>query len=59
MNESFAEGINRRYRSSTNNEDLPGFNGAGLYDSKSQKPSEDEDKEELATNPDALSVAGG
>ena len=43
MNESFAEGINRRYRSSTNNEDLPGFNGAGLYDSKSQKPSEDED----------------
>ena len=43
MNESFPEGINRRYRSSTNNEDLPGFNGAGLYDSKSQKPSEDED----------------
>ena len=43
MNESFAEGINRRYRSSTNNEDLPGFNGAGLYDSKSQKPSEDEE----------------
>ncbi len=43
MNEGFAEGVNRRYRSSTNNEDLPGFNGAGLYDSKSQKPSEDED----------------
>ena len=43
MNASFAEGVNRRYRSSTNNEDLPGFNGAGLYDSKSQKPSEDED----------------
>ncbi len=42
MNESFSAGINRRYRSSTNNEDLPGFNGAGLYDSKSQKPSEDE-----------------
>ena len=42
MNEAFPEGINRRYRSSTNNEDLPGFNGAGLYDSKSQKPSEDE-----------------
>ena len=41
MNESFAEDINRRYRSSTNNEDLPGFNGAGLYDSKSQKPDED------------------
>ena len=43
MNEGFATGINRRYRSSTNNEDLPGFSGAGLYDSKSQKPSEDED----------------
>ena len=43
MNAGFPEGINRRYRSSTNNEDLPGFNGAGLYDSKSQKPSEDEE----------------
>ncbi len=43
MNKGFPEGINRRYRSSTNNEDLPGFNGAGLYDSKSQKPSEDEE----------------
>ena len=43
MNKSFADGVNRRYRSSTNNEDLPGFNGAGLYDSKSQKPSEDEE----------------
>ena len=43
MNEGFPEGINRRYRSSTNNEDLPGFNGAGLYDSKSQKPDEDDD----------------
>ena len=42
MNESFPDDINKRYRSSTNNEDLPGFNGAGLYDSKSQKPSEDE-----------------
>ena len=43
MNGELPEGINRRYRSSTNNEDLPGFNGAGLYDSKSQKPSEDEE----------------
>ena len=43
MNEWFAAGVHKRYRSSTNNEDLPGFNGAGLYDSKSQKPSEDED----------------
>ena len=43
FDESFGEGRNRRYRSSTNNEDLPGFNGARLYDSKSQKPSEDEE----------------
>ena len=43
MNEDFEDGVHRRYRSSTNNEDLPGFNGAGLYDSKSQKPSEDEE----------------
>ena len=43
MNEGFPAEINRRYRSSTNNEDLPGFNGAGLYDSKSQKPDEDEE----------------
>ena len=33
----------RRYRSSTNNEDLPGFNGAGLYDSKTQHPEETEE----------------
>ena len=44
MNTQFPQGTtNRKYRSSTNNEDLPGFNGAGLYDSKSQKPSEDQD----------------
>jgi hypothetical protein len=29
-----------RCRSSTNNEDLPGFSGAGLYDSKTQHPNE-------------------
>ena len=29
----FAEGTSIRCRSSTNNEDLPGFSGAGLYDS--------------------------
>lgn len=29
----FPEGSTLRCRSSTNNEDLPGFNGAGLYDS--------------------------
>ncbi len=32
-----------RYRSSTNNEDLPGFSGAGLYDSKMQRPDETEE----------------
>jgi hypothetical protein len=30
---SFPEGVSLRCRSSTNNEDLPGFSGAGLYDS--------------------------
>lgn len=29
----FAKGVSIRCRSSTNNEDLPGFSGAGLYDS--------------------------
>ena len=44
MNTKFPQGTtNRKYRSSTNNEDLPGFNGAGLYDSKSQKPDEDDE----------------
>ena len=37
---AFPEGISIRCRSSTNNEDLPGFNGAGLYDSKTQHPDE-------------------
>ena len=40
MHASFPEGTSLRYRSSTNNEDLPGFNGAGLYDSKTQHPEE-------------------
>ena len=37
---SFKEGTSIRFRSSTNNEDLPGFSGAGLYDSKTFKPDE-------------------
>ena len=37
------EGQSLRYRSSTNNEDLPGFSGAGLYDSKTQDPEETEE----------------
>ena len=36
MHDGFPEGTNVRCRSSTNNEDLPGFSGAGLYTSKTQ-----------------------
>ena len=43
MHASFPDGTSLRYRSSTNNEDLPGFSGAGLYDSKSQHPDETEE----------------
>ena len=43
MHGEFPEGTPLRYRSSTNNEDLPGFNGAGLYDSKTQHPDETEE----------------
>lgn len=41
MHASFPPGTSLRYRSSTNNEDLPSFNGAGLYDSKTQHPDEE------------------
>ena len=40
MHGAYLEGQSLRYRSSTNNEDLPGFNGAGLYDSNTQHPHE-------------------
>lgn len=40
MHRSFPEGTSIRCRSSTNNEDLPGFSRAGLYDSKTQHPDE-------------------
>ena len=40
MHQSFPSGTSIRCRSSTNNEDLPGFNGAGLYTSKTQHPHE-------------------
>ena len=43
MHGGFPNGTSLRYRSSTNNEDLPGFNGAGLYDSKTQHPEETEE----------------
>jgi len=33
IQDSFGAGVSIRCRSSTNNEDLPGFSGAGLYDS--------------------------
>ena len=40
MHATYPEGQSLRYRSSTNNEDLPGFSGAGLYDSNTQNPDE-------------------
>ncbi len=40
MHATFPQGTSIRCRSSTNNEDLPGFNGAGLYDSRTQHPDE-------------------
>ena len=40
MHASYPDGQSLRYRSSTNNEDLPGFSGAGLYDSKTQHAQE-------------------
>lgn len=40
LQDSFPEGTSIRCRSSTNNEDLPGFSGAGLYTSKTQHPEE-------------------
>lgn len=36
----FPAGVPIRCRSSTTNEDLPGFNGAGLYDSNTHRPDE-------------------
>ena len=41
MHATYLEGQSLRYRSSTNNEDLPGFSGAGLYDSKTPGPGGD------------------
>ncbi len=40
IQQSFPEGSSIRCRSSTNNEDLPGFSGAGLYDSFTHHPDE-------------------
>jgi archaellum component FlaF (FlaF/FlaG flagellin family) len=40
MHDAFPAGTSVRCRSSTNNEDLPGFSGAGLYTSKTQHPEE-------------------
>jgi len=40
MHESFEPGTSLRCRSSSNNEDLPTFNGAGLYDSYTHHPYE-------------------
>ncbi len=43
MHATYPEGQSLRYRSSTNNEDLSGFNGAGLYESKTQYVHETEE----------------
>lgn len=40
MHQTFPSGTSVRCRSSSNNEDLPGFSGAGLYTSKTQHPDE-------------------
>ncbi len=40
LQKSFPRNQSIRCRSSTNNEDLPGFSGAGLYDSYTHKPDE-------------------
>ncbi len=40
LQNAFPEGTSLRCRSSTNNEDLPGFSGAGLYDSYTHQPDE-------------------
>ena len=40
LQRAFPEGTSLRCRSSTNNEDLPGFSGAGLYDSFTHNPDE-------------------
>lgn len=40
MQQSFEPGTSLRCRSSTNNEDLPDFNGAGLYESFTHHPNE-------------------
>jgi hypothetical protein len=40
LQESFPKGTSIRCRSSTNSEDLPGFSGAGLYDSVTHHPAE-------------------
>ncbi len=40
LQNTFPQGMPIRLRSSTNNEDLPGFSGAGLYDSYTHRPDE-------------------
>lgn len=40
LHQSYPNGTSLRCRSSTNNEDLPGFSGAGLYDSYTHKVDE-------------------
>lgn len=48
---------NMKLRSSTNSEDLPNFNGAGLYDSESYKPNVKDKEKDLAGKQESLRQA--
>jgi pyruvate, water dikinase len=48
---------NMKLRSSTNSEDLPNFNGAGLYDSESYKPTKKDKEKDLAGKEESLREA--
>ncbi len=48
---------NMRFRSSTNSEDLPNFNGAGLYTSEAYKPTKDGVEKPLAKKEESLRKA--
>lgn len=48
---------NMKLRSSTNSEDLPNFNGAGLYDSESYKPTKKDKEKDKAGKEESLREA--
>ena len=59
MHAEFPDGTSLRYRSSTNNEDLPGFSGAGLYDSKTQDPRRNRGRRDRQVDQRACGPASG